>query len=343
LFLSIYENGSDDLTQPLLLLLRRSFSQHKIPHRIVARGPNVRTDWSRALRILELAKMRNAALEPLLDQGLEDDRPVWDAVLFLNDVFFCAEDVLELVYQLLVVQAASHVCGLDFWRFIRSRERGPGGGGDFYDSWVARDLSGDVLAVPKIWYRDRFLGDPLGRARFERGLPVQVWSCWNGISALIPHPFLLGLRFRAAKPNGTECPASECSLLDKDLWALGMGRVAIVPNVRTAYRHDVFDDVQRGRRPFDDAYYSNDSLHSEERIAWRRGPDKVICFGLPSVPGAREAMWKKPVWEEVDPAISVSVVDGTVDVEEILKPGGLKDWRKRVAELNDRTERERAD
>ena len=55
-----------------------------------------------------------------------------DKVAFVNDVFFCARDVVRLLRY-----DADLACGLDFWLSNL----------DFYDIWVARDATGGMLGV----------------------------------------------------------------------------------------------------------------------------------------------------------------------------------------------------
>lgn len=73
--------------------------------------------------------------------------------------------------------------------------------------------------------------------RFQRHLPVQVQSCWNGIAVLDPAPFYAHphVKFRMAKLSAGECSASECSLICNDYWQAGYGRIIMIPRVKLAY------------------------------------------------------------------------------------------------------------
>lgn len=73
--------------------------------------------------------------------------------------------------------------------------------------------------------------------RFQRHLPVQVQSCWNGIAILDPAPMyqVPHVRFRMAKLSTGECSASECSLICNDYWTAGYGRIIMIPRVKLAY------------------------------------------------------------------------------------------------------------
>lgn len=85
--------------------------------------------------------------------------------------------------------------------------------------------------------------DPESSHRFQRHLPIQVQSCWNGIAILDPAPMYAHphVRFRMAKLGDGECSASECSLICNDYWAAGYGRIVTVPRVKLAYDKQVFD------------------------------------------------------------------------------------------------------
>jgi hypothetical protein len=86
--------------------------------------------------------------------------------------------------------------------------------------------------------------------RWKRHLPIQVQSCWNGIAILDPEPFYTPphTRFRMARIAEGECSASECSLICNDYWASGYGRIMMVPRVKLAYDHKVYDIIHPERR-----------------------------------------------------------------------------------------------
>ena len=106
-------------------------------------------------RIELLSRVRNAALEPLWDgedlwrfDHEEETRVVHRRrhprakrradrlppthILFTNDVFACARDSIRLLYH-----EADVACGTDWW--VND------GVLTFYDIWVARDISGELL------------------------------------------------------------------------------------------------------------------------------------------------------------------------------------------------------
>lgn len=118
-FISIYENGSNDGTPVQLDIFRDSLDSLGIPNKIVSEsGPavshlislNKKVNWTSVHRIEKLAELRNEAMRPLHDLR---DTVQFDSVIFINDVFFCMSDILELLYTR--ANEESHItCGLDF-------------------------------------------------------------------------------------------------------------------------------------------------------------------------------------------------------------------------------------
>jgi alpha-1,3-mannosyltransferase len=139
----------------------------------------------------------------------------FDRVLFMNDVYFCEHDMLELLRQSMR-HDADITCGLDM--------DAPYGFG-FYDTWVYRDLAGHMLTV-----KTQVLPDMSADYR-----PFRALCCWNGAAVLNTDPFVKDtLRFRRSMSD--ECSASECSLLCKDFIARGYDRVLVVPSVMLVYK-----------------------------------------------------------------------------------------------------------
>lgn len=104
----------------------------------------------------------------------------------------------------------------------------------FYDNWVARDINGTALENAPF---ESIFHQPQSQERFQRHLPVQMQSCWNGIAIMDPAPFYAPphVRFRMARITEGECSASECSLIANDYWDAGYGRLLMVPRVKLAY------------------------------------------------------------------------------------------------------------
>lgn len=94
-FVSIYENGSNDQTKALLKIfdsLTRS-----VGLRVVIRTSHRRRGQF-VHRIEYLAEVRNAALRPLYELR-DSEGEFFDSIIFMNDVLPCVDDLLELIWQ----------------------------------------------------------------------------------------------------------------------------------------------------------------------------------------------------------------------------------------------------
>lgn len=235
-FVSIYENGSKDQTKALL----------KIVHAL-ARAVGLRVDIRTSMRtrgafnhrIEYLAEVRNAALVPLHELR-DDEGEVFDSIVFMNDILPCVDDLLELIWQSRR-QNAGITCAADYMYHDDI------GSPVFYDNWVARDLNGTALENAPF---EQVFHHIESSHRFQRHLPVQVQSCWNGVAVLDPEPFYMAppVKFRMAHLAEGECSASECSLICNDYWAKGYGRIIMVPRVKLAYDKKVFDIIHPERK-----------------------------------------------------------------------------------------------
>lgn len=135
---------------------------------------------------------------------------------------------------------------------LNSNAHLPQGHPVFYDNWVARDINGTALENAPF---EVVFHHPDSNERWQRHLPVQVQSCWNGIAVLDPMPFYTppAVKFRMANILDDECSASECSLICNDYWQAGFGRIMMVPRVKLAYdnvRVVAESSVETADRPF---------------------------------------------------------------------------------------------
>lgn len=127
---SIFENGSRDRTVLALAHFAAALSALSIEHTILS--DPAQTDWDRVDRIAQLAVYRNLALEPMRRSRNPEE---FETVVFLNNVFACRRDVLELLRQK-KLQSADAVCAMD-WRATRPWLKWTGLDGiKFYDNWV---------------------------------------------------------------------------------------------------------------------------------------------------------------------------------------------------------------
>lgn len=230
-----------------------------------------------------------------------------------NDVLPCTDDLLELIWQSRL-QNAGITCGADY---IFHEEVGSA---VFYDNWVARDMNGTALENAPF---EAVFRDPESSHRFQRHLPIQVQSCWNGIAILDPEPMYAHphVRFRMARLGEGECSASECSLICNDYWQAGYGRIVMVPRVRLAYDRQVFDIIHPPRKnltvirayarlgghpddpqsdPQDRSWFGpHDRLFRQEEsemINFKLPPPYVWCWGWDGA-GDIEGPDVEPVWE----------------------------------------------
>ncbi|BGP55944.1 hypothetical protein JCM8202_004289 [Rhodotorula sphaerocarpa] len=272
-YVSIFENGSTDQTTVMLAHLAAALTAFGVEHTIVS-DPR-KTDWKAVDRIDQLAVYRNVAIEPMRanpDAG-------WGDVVFINDVYVCPGDVLELLFQR-KAQQADAACGMD-WRATKGWGHRWRDGVKFYDNWVSRSIRGGMLrarvdafaelrnGIDELWDQP---GEEYSRQRFQQGLPVPVYSCWNGMLSLTAEPFTSTassprydtlspnsrepwrrpppvqvnrpVEFRSALNHMGECAASECKTLAKDFWSRGYDRWVIVPTVRATYTLSTYSHPQ---------------------------------------------------------------------------------------------------
>jgi hypothetical protein len=147
--------------------------------------------------------------------------------VFVNDVYFTAEDILELVVgteAAVEAEAEAEVgghgdssprgspsvdmaCALDFEKL------------KFYDRWVSRDISGGLMDD---WYPYvREATDAAGQAAVRDRRPFRVYACWNGLAAFRVLPFLAGLVTPPAAVSHTE---SGAAVVSAQRQGLGPGR-----------------------------------------------------------------------------------------------------------------------
>ncbi|OLY84386.1 Alpha-1,3-mannosyltransferase CMT1 [Smittium mucronatum] len=261
-FLSIYENGSRDKTKSILKKIIKDLKKFDIKHSVVMENHSRPDEFH---RIEYLAKIRNRALDPLVSE--KNNGRVYDKIIFMNDIFFCRNDILELIYQS-DLQESDFTCPLDFHSAPDSDPPL-----EFRDSWVARDIegrkfNGNLGAVSD--HAETLL-------RNQQNLPFQVQCSWNGVAILNPKPFYEenSIRFRRSYAGAGECSASECSLLCNDFWQRGYRRFVVVPEILVFYRLEnaVLPDVK-----YDRAISINQTL--DEKVKYVDGPEQIICIGL---------------------------------------------------------------
>lgn len=129
--LSIVEGNSDDGTPEVLAAIRTHVEAMGTEYFFETSSVNPKAGE----RIEGLAALRNLALQPMRD----DRRRYSDketTIIFLNDVAACMEDILELAYQRVHLEA-DMTCAMD-WTYAG---RDP----TFYDVWISRTISGETF------------------------------------------------------------------------------------------------------------------------------------------------------------------------------------------------------
>lgn len=267
--LSVVQGRSTDGTLEVLELLREKMEDIGVAYYLESNDLSPKDPNSPINRIEALANLRNEALAPLINHP--DEFSSDTAVIFLNDVALCMEDILELMLQR-VLQGADMVCALD-WTF-------PGWDPTFYDVWIARSMSGDsFFHIPAngSWddALDLFWDHAATSKRFVNGQPFQVFSCWNGGAVFTAKPLMENkIKFRFVHDEH-ECYQGEPQLFCKDFWWHGYGKIAVVPIVSLEYNDE---NAQRLKATFG---YVSDWLEYEEligasKIEWNPQPPELI-------------------------------------------------------------------
>ena len=108
-FVSIYENGSNDQTKALLQIF--DALARTVGLRVMI-STSMRTRGHFVHRIEYLADVRNAAMVPLHELR-DSSNEVFDSIIFMNDILPCVDDLLELIWQSRK-QNAGITCAADY-------------------------------------------------------------------------------------------------------------------------------------------------------------------------------------------------------------------------------------
>ncbi|KAL0019036.1 hypothetical protein WJX77_006792 [Trebouxia sp. C0004] len=215
-----------------------------------------------------------------------------DKVVFLNDVYFCAQHI----HRLLAHEEANLACGLDYCQISTAKHipkalrKGMWGLQPlflrFYDTWVARDAEGSIFSRAF----NNPVGDAYGTHRMHQGLAFPVTCCWNGLAVFDAAPIQQsGLMFRSAQHG--ECPASECSHFCEDFRRLGHDKMVVDPAVRLGYDYETATALSKGKwqtfMPWSEAQHKN--------LDWRSVPKKpdMMCCPAPRI----EACYRRSIYE----------------------------------------------
>ncbi|KAJ6250089.1 hypothetical protein M0813_16351 [Anaeramoeba flamelloides] len=272
IYMSIYSNGNTDITPLLLQIFEKKLDALGVANTITPQADSNRTAYNHE-RILYLANLRNKVLEPLT--------PEYPKVMFINDIMIQFRDLKNL---LLTPIDYDMVCGLDFQDnpdFFNSSHQNdkiknmpkkkkknltflnqPGKEHyilSLYDIWAARDAKGDTFSNDYPWFNDHKNAKPL----IDRGLPVQVYACWNGVVVFKSEPwFKEKIKFR--RSNEDECYSSECQLFPQDLWRHGYKKIFINPLVQSSYDQINYNHLLKTK------YYQNTVLKNDHITQYQK-------------------------------------------------------------------------
>jgi alpha-1,3-mannosyltransferase len=267
--LSIVEGRSSDGTFEVLHLLSHEFGE--LGSRLMLQTSDLDPKSKGVDRISSLASLRNLAMRDLYERPHAYSPDT--AVIFINDVSLCAEDILELMYQR-IIQEADVTCAMDWGIY------GPNADPTFYDVWVSRTITGDLFFdVPPngTWdfSQNLFWNDEFTRSRYQRLDPFQVSSCWNGLTAFTAEPLMRGeVKFRNSVKG--ECYAGEPQLFGKDMRYEGYGNIAVVPSINMGYT-DEDSKAIKTKKGFVSDHVREKGDGSEEKIDWREPPGHIKC------------------------------------------------------------------
>jgi hypothetical protein len=230
-------------------------------------------------RIEYLAQVREEALNPLRTSDI-----IYAKILFMNDVFFCKDDIIELLYQS-YIQNADLTCGLDF--DVNEGRLG------FYDTWVARDINGRQFNKFSL---DVLSSDAISNRNLKNGDAFQVHCCWNGVAVLNASPFYKPHNVKFRRGNSkvlskvqssdlnlivhgkwepetrifVECSGSEISQLCVDFHKNGFHNMIVVPRVRFAYKWQNYVTMKNH-------YTGYSNAQSNALIEYRKLSKSVFC------------------------------------------------------------------
>jgi len=307
-YISAYESGSKDDTAKYLEELDRRLTEYGVPHHIVVNGSMVQDSVGH--RINSLARIRHAPLQPMYDAALRyddtDGKEGWivDRVLFINDVFWCAEDAIRLmdegdggseedmeadaeeerVIQNLPPTPPTTKDGLSSRtsQLVRpshgSRRGYPDivcamdysghllGGIGYYDHWVFRDRGGEHMGQ----HQFPFFADAYDRAAFREARRMDVSTCWGGMAAIQGDLFYkhrLTLRARTES-----CAASECAHIAIDTMSAKGSQAWIQHDTMTAV---TYEPHHRDPLLLEDWFKVEDRLEHRRRMREKRRKREV--------------------------------------------------------------------
>lgn len=242
--MKMYNIGSTDNTKEALKDFKEYLLDSEVHHTIITDNKPARGNDDP--RILRLSKLRNIVLKPLRkmqqdkDDHNDDGIPVYDRILFLNDIWFNWKDAVELIYSNNGDYDA--VCSMDFY-------------GEYYDMFATREINGNWLGSGQYPYFE----DIKSRQLLKKKELIPVYSCFGGMVSYNSIPFLIKkkdnksdtttkvndddtsafqLNFRPFwLDHDTNHPleASECCLIYSDMRKMNYTNIYINPRIKGIY------------------------------------------------------------------------------------------------------------
>jgi len=258
IFVSIYESPDTRKSEHYVKALKYHLEFLQVPFGIV-RGkqfPGIQGSLD------YLIAARNAVLEPLFS-----GHAVYDNVLMLDSLFFCADGIVQMLLatapdQQGGVAGADAVCGADF--NVRFKEGGYSC--IFAGSRASRDMTGQPFRGARPYAGT----DTDATSAFIRNEPFQAFSCWNGMVAFNAAIFQKDrLMFRRNRERLQECSASTSELFFRDMWKVGRQKAVILPSAASGRTPQAFLKCALKRQP----RRFNQSLD----ISFSPAPEEVKC------------------------------------------------------------------
>lgn len=258
IFISIHASGIDKTNY-----LVKSLIQNRLEKLNIAFDIQSNNNWDNLVnnnsstrhRIDRLANLRNVALRELYRRRNHSNYlQKFDEVIFLNDVVYCAGDVIDILSTNIALNADMS-CATDFIYTNTENKKNKNKENFnmlpyFYDNWVTTDINGRKFTNIFPYGRDN-----KSLIAWSLGLPFPVLSCWNGVVSIKADLFTKhNLKFRSSR-YPLECSVSECELFARDLLVLGRNKIVVVPTSIVAYD---LKDFHRIRSAF--ANYENSSF-----------------------------------------------------------------------------------
>ncbi|KAI3633695.1 hypothetical protein MIR68_008642 [Amoeboaphelidium protococcarum] len=279
-YVSVFESGSHDQTKTYLALFEMILTSLQVQHTVQLSSDH-RPDGVN--RIEYLAGVRNQVMQPLYT--MQSTGKQFDKVLFLNDVFFCVNDALELLYQSRL-QQSDITCALDFDINDEINQLG------FYDTWVDRNMKGEMFKKIPL---DSFTNDQASDDLLRDEHPFQVQCCWNGMVVLNANAFVgngNNIKFRREYSSlyqgpllqqykdmfksdliYSTCSQSEMNQLCDDFIHAGLNKIVVVPAVKVAYDLHTYQELSN-------LYNNRQSRPSDHSVNYQDLPKAIQCLPL---------------------------------------------------------------